>query len=152
MRLQPIVRYCRQLEDEFGWGFVFQWDQGTFETAMIIIDEKPCRWKPGRLVSGWESIATNERMFCPDIVEFDYQMIIEFEETPGKPRSGARLAKKGHDPDGMDKRTSNRDEYYAAAGFRVLKIYDYDIEEIWKKKIKKFLVSCWTTKPAINRT
>lgn len=138
--LNNLVNVCRQLEREYNWGFVFAWDQGTYETA-IIIREDGC-WKSGRLISGWNELGSDE-MFCPDIIDFNRHIIIEFEESPGKPRSGARLAKKGHDPDGMDKRTSNRDLYYELAGFDVLKIFDFDSDADKKKKIKAFLVKNW---------
>lgn len=143
--LNNLVNVCRQLEREYNWGFVFAWDQGTYETAIGISEEGHLE-KP-LTDTNWDRYKSRWRLFCPDILDYSNRIIIEFEESPGKPRSGARLAKKGHDPDGMDKRTSNRDLYYELAKFRVLKIFDFEDDKTVKKKIKQFLVKCYRSKP-----
>lgn len=143
VQLYEVVKICRSLEKEHNWGYQFTWDQGTFETA-IIIHNNDGLWKAGRLVEGWENMEIDTSMFCPDIIDFNKRIIIEYDETPGKPRKGARLAKKGHDPDGMDYRTARRNEAYARAGFEVCIIHDIDSEKTKKSKLKAFFVKNYT--------
>lgn len=133
MQLYPIVQECKRLESIYNWGFKFEWDQGDFETRIDISEDGV--WSKGSNilpVSGFE-------MFCPDIVEFSDQFIIEFEEE-AKPNTGYHRAKKhkGHFQELLTVRDEIRDKYYKLAGFEVLKIWESDGE--WKVKLKKFLV------------
>jgi len=141
LRIFPVVKYIRELEKKHNWGYVFRWDQGNKET-WIGIDKQD-----GKIIYGYQAEDMNReklfkqyKTFVPDIIDYEMKTIIEFEETPGKPRKGARLAKKGHDPDGNDKRTTIRDFYYEMAGFELFKVFDYQIEEEWKLLLKKFLI------------
>jgi len=138
--LYRIVKYARELENKYNWGYNFKWDQGSFETAILIHNEKQNMWQRPESNQTWKDIPTSFALFCPDIVDFDKKIIIEYDETPGKPRSGARLAKKGHDPDGMDWRTEQRNLAYTRAGFNIKIILDTMEESKWKEELKKFLI------------
>jgi len=142
MQIYPIVQECRKLSKRQFWDYNFKWDQGCFETLIAINEEKKTVRKPDTDET-WESITYPEQPFCPDILEWNFKIAIEFEETEGKPRTGAKLAKKGHNADGLDKRTSRRDEYYKLAGFNVLKIFDYESEQEWKPRLRQFLLELY---------
>lgn len=140
VKLNEIYSFCNQFCRLMGLPFSFSEDTGDMETAIAVNEAGHIR-KP-ESAEGWP---TDAKVFCPDVLDYHNKIIIEFEETPGKPRHGAHLAKKGHDPDGLDKRTSNRDLYYGIAKFRVHKIFDYEFANplSWKIKLADFLIKCW---------
>lgn len=140
--LNKIYTCCNQACRLLDLPFQFKEDTGRFETAIVINEEG--KIEISGAYSNWDEIK-NLSLFVPDILDYQNKIVIEFEETPGKPRHGAKLAKKGHDPDGMDKRTSNRDLYYSIAKLRVLKIFDYEFEDDskWKIKLVEFLIKCF---------
>jgi len=142
-KLNKIYTCCNQACRLLDLPFQFKEDTGRFETA-IGIGENGFTERP-TLDARWSDYKGSMHLFCPDILDYSNKIIIEFEETPGKPRHGAKLAKKGHDPDGMDKRTANRDLYYSIAKLRVLKIFDYEFadETKWKIKLIEFLIKCF---------
>lgn len=114
--------------------FSFKIDHGTYDTAIEFIDTKS--YHPP-LSKDW---STKPVIFCPDLLDYHNKIIIEYEEEVGNRRSGAHLAKKGHNREGdMDtKRDSRRNRYYKQGGFRVLRIWDS--EQNWKKKLEDFLL------------
>jgi len=140
--LNKIYITCNRICKLFELPFQFKEDTGSFETAIGIsqtgFTERPLQ------DARWSDYKGQMSLFCPDILDFINKIIIEYEETPGKPRHGAKHAKKGHDPDGMDKRTANRDLYYNLANFRVLKIFDYEMDDEpkWIMKVVDFLIIC----------
>ena len=74
--------------------------------------------------SGWHH-------FVPDIIDYDKKVIIEYQE------SAKRLRKhtvKGHD----ELSDADKDLYYELAGFRQIKIWDYDTE--WKETLREELL------------
>lgn len=143
-KLHKIYTCCNQTCRLLDLPFQFKEDTGNFETAIVISEtgelEKPIPDTTWLTYNG-------KKLFVPDIADYQNRIIIEFEETPGKPRHGAKLAKKGHDPDGLDGRTANRDLYYGIAKLRVLKIFDYEFadETKWKIKLVQFLIKCYLT-------
>ncbi len=120
-------------------GFHFKADLGDYETAVEILES------PGDkiqilhppLSKDWTN--KNSNIFCPDLLDFNNERIIEYEEETGNRRSGARLAKKGHGHPGdlANIRDSRRNSYYEKAGFRVLQIWESDKD--WMEKINQFL-------------
>lgn len=139
-KLNKIYQFATQLCRLIGLQFQFKEDSGNFETV-IIIDEHGNLEKPHEN-SNWKSLSTIQNLFVPDILDYPNKIIIEYEETWKK--KGKRKAK-GHDPDGLDWRTSNRDTYYSMAKMRVLKIFDYEFEyeKAWRLKVAKFLIKCY---------
>lgn len=142
MSIYPIIQHINELERTIGWGYDFVWDQGFYET-LIAINEETGKVRRPHSNETWDSITYPEQPFCPDIMDYSMKLIIEFEETEGKPRHGAYLAKKGHNADGLDKRTSNRDLFYSIGGFSVFKIFDFEKKEDYSKRLKQFLVDTY---------
>lgn len=122
--------FCRILELKFN----FKEDSGQLENA-IIFDEYGNVTKP-LPTKGW-GFYKKQKILVPDILDYNNKIIIEFEETWKKK---GKQTLKGHDPDGLDRRTSDRDFYYELGNFHVLKIFDYDSTPIWKRKIATFLL------------
>ncbi len=87
-------------------------------------------------------------------MDFENKIIIEYEESTGPRRSGARIARKGHGYPGdlINKRDSIRDEYYQAVGFRVCKIWENPEFKMntWKKKLFHFLADCYCKRDVYN--
>lgn len=149
--LHKIYQACNEFSKICNLPFQFKEDSGNKETMIGISEygqvERPATehvWRDPAKVGVW-------KMFVPDIMDYHSKIIIEFEETPGKPRPGAKLAKKGHDPDGNDRRTSWRDLYYEIGKFRLLKIFDFEFkdETLWKLKLFRFLADCYQYKPEV---
>jgi len=139
--LHKIYQACNEFSDLCGLQFSFQEDSGHLETG-IAISEYGETIKPTKLNFGGMGVW---KIFVPDILDYHNKIIIEYEETPGEPRPGAKLARKGHDPDGQDKRTKNRDLYYDIGKFHLLKIFDYEFNDwtLWKIKLFRFLADCY---------
>lgn len=149
--VNKIYRACVDFSSLCNLPFQFKEDSGHKET-MIGITEYGIVFRPDEeLKLNIRDFFSQGRMFVPDVMDYNNKIIIEFEETPGKPRPGAKLAKKGHDPDGNDKRTSWRDLYYNLGKFRLLKIFDYEFadEKKWKVKLFRFLMDCLENKVEI---
>lgn len=115
--------------------FHFKIDEGTYETAIEFIGSKP--FHPP-LSENWDG---KPIIFCPDLLDWNNKIIIEFEEEVGNRRPGAHLAKKGHNREGdMDnKRDVRRGRYYKSGNFHILRIWESDI--MWQEKLEKFLTS-----------
>lgn len=151
--LMPLYRYTRKLEEEFNFGFNFKVDSGSKENMIFFFDEfdenNLAKYRKPEPSETWvDAKRLQAHPYCPDILDFNSKAIIEFEESQGPPRPGAKLAKKGHQDDGMDAHTAERDLWYKLAGFHVLKIFDYelvqvskhkDFDFVWQEKIYRFL-------------
>jgi len=118
----------------------FMIDHGSYETAIEFIGERSF-YPP--ISKNWD---TNPDIFCPDLLDFHNKIIIEYEEEVGNPKSGAKLAKKGHNREGDvdNKRDSRRNEYYAQCDFKLLRIWESDKD--WKEKLENFLIKWGSTK------
>lgn len=126
--------------------YSFTVDDGDYETAIeffFLGDAKITQWEvmhPPRS-KNWD---TNPNIFCPDIMDFDNKIIIEYEEEGQKKRSGAHLATKGHGREGdlPTRKDSRRTDYYSFGKFRVLRFYEADLSaENWDK-LYQFLLEC----------
>lgn len=140
--VHKIYRACVDFSKLAVLPFQFKEDSGHMETA-IVISEYGAVY-PALTTGPISPDVKHCRKFVPDVMDFNNKIIIEFDETPGKPRPGAKLARKGHDPDGNDMRTSWRDLYYDIGKFRFLKIFDYEFKDdvLWKIKLFRFLIEC----------
>ena len=112
----------------------FTIDHGTYETAIEFIGKKS--FHPP-ISKNWD---TNPDIFCPDLLDYHNKIIIEYEEEIGEPRTGAKLAKKGHSREGDidSKRDERRNNFYEQAGFRLIRIWESD--EAWQKKLERSLL------------
>lgn len=138
VKIHPIYRFATDLSKEKGWPFQFKEDSGDYETAILI--EKftgDCRKPPTNGKFNW---AGYWELFCPDILDFNNKIIIEYEEE-AKPntRNGAKL-NKGHFPEQLNKRDQRRDMFYEIAKFRVCKIWESHKD--WKPTLEDFLKVC----------
>ncbi len=115
--------------------FSFKVDAGTFETAIEFVGSKP--YHPP-LSQDW---STHPVIFCPDLLDWEHKIIIEFEEEVGNRKPGAKLAKKGHHREGdMDnKRDTRRSGYYKHGGFHTLRVWESD--NMWESKLEIFILS-----------
>lgn len=114
--------------------FFFKIDHGSYETAIEFVGIN--HFHPP-ISQDWSEDPT---IFCPDLLDYNKKIIIEFEEEVGEPRTGAKLAKKGHNREGdqANNRDSRRDRYYKQGGFRLLQIWKSDKD--WRLKLEKFLL------------
>ena len=143
MRIFPIVQEARRLEKKYNWGYEFHWDQGTFETAIVFKENGT--WERPTFIQSWAEVrAKNLDLFCPDIIDFQKKIIIEFEEE-SLPMKGPKIRKKGHWEE--SKRDSRRDKFYKKGKFSVLKIWESEYQSAdneWGRKLDSFLVGCFT--------
>jgi len=118
----------------------FKIDEGTYETAIEFVEGKS--YHPP-ISNDWH---TKPIIFCPDLLDYSHKIIIEFEEEIGEPKSGAKLAKKGHNREGDfdTKRDERRNKYYEYGKFTVLRIWES--EKSWRKKLEIFLLSLEPTR------
>lgn len=141
--LHDLYREARKQEKEYNWGFEFKMDEGDYETAVEFTqDELQPQAVHPPIAMCWDDA---DPIFCPDIMDFENRIIIEYEEETGNRRTGARLAKKGHGHQGdlANKRDSRRDIFYLQGGFRVLKIWQSEYEDgSWRKKMWRFFCDC----------
>lgn len=112
----------------------FTVDEGTYETAIEFIEDKSFH-PPISLT--WD---TKPVIFCPDLLDYQHKIIIEFEEEVGEPKRGAKLATKGHNREGDldNKRDQRRNEHYNHGGFSILRIWKSD--KLWRSKLKDYLL------------
>jgi fructose/tagatose bisphosphate aldolase len=132
--LMKIYRQCVRLCKKYQLPFTFHVDHGTYETAIEFIGSKS--YHPP-ISENWNQ---NPDIFCPDLLDYEHKIIIEYEEEVGERQTGSKLARKGHHREGdMDtKRDIRRNLYYEDGKFRVLRIYESDI--LWQKKLANFLI------------
>lgn len=121
--------------------YSFKVDNGDYETAIEFTYED-AKWHTAHppISKNWDS---NPTILCPDILDYEHKLVIEFEEEPGPRKSGAHYAKKGHSREGdIDtKKDIRRGDYYSWGKFRVLRFYEADLKEENWEKLYKFL-SC----------
>jgi len=127
---EKVKLFCKEND----LSYHFKVDDGSFETAIEF-------WALGYnhppKSENWEaSREAGNEIKCPDLLDFEHKLIIEYEEEGQKYLSGARLARKGHGPEGdtPNSRDTDRDSLYRIGGFKILKFYETDLkEENWQK-------------------
>ena len=87
-RLYPVYRACVDFSKLADLPYSFKEDSGNYETAIQFKEEHFAHppWS-----EDWQ---TNPEILCPDILEYEHKIIIEFEEETGNRKSGAHYAKK----------------------------------------------------------
>jgi len=134
--LHEIYRICVDYCKTEKISFNLKVDSGTYETAIeftAIGYHHPPRPK------SWEELKKQgNEILCPDILDFENRIIVEFEEEPKPGKRMGKLGKKGHTSE--SKRDEHRDMLYRIAGFRVLKIWESEyISNNYKAKLYQFL-------------
>lgn len=126
---EKIKIFCKEKDLPYH----FSVDNGDYETAIeFFFDESWHSLHPPKS-KNWDS---NPAIFCPDLLDFNHKRIVEYEEEGQKKLPGARLARKGHGPEGdmLNKRDTRRGEYYRWGGYKVLRFYEADLkQENWQK-------------------
>lgn len=127
---EKVKSFCK----ENNLPYSFKVDDGSFETAIEF-------WALGYhhppKSENWEaSRAAGNEIKCPDLLDFEHKLIIEYDEEGQKKLSGARLARKGHGPEGdiPNLRDTDRERLYRLGSFKFLRFYETDLkEENWQK-------------------
>lgn len=140
--LYIIYRKCVEWCKKYKMPYTFTIDCGSFETA---IEFTAIGYNHPPKSANWEESRSNGNVIkCPDLLDFEHRIIIELEEEGQKKLSGARLARKGHGPEGdtPNKRDTDRDRLYRIGGFRLLRFYETDLKEENWNKLYSFLSKC----------
>lgn len=135
MSLHRIYERIKIICRENHLSYNFKVDDGSWETAIEFIGERS--YHPPISVD-WSN---NPQIFCPDLLDYENKIIIEFEEEIGPPRIGAKLAIKGHNHKGdlPNKRDFKRNEYYKDGNYTLFQIWKSD--ERWAQKLEKLLIT-----------
>jgi len=135
MSLHRIYERIKIICKENSLSYNFKVDDGDWETAIEFIGEKS--YHPPISVD-WSN---NPQIFCPDLLDYESKIIIEFEEEIGNPQTGAKLATKGHNREGdfPNKRDTRREEFYNDGHFQCLQIWESD--ENWEQKLERLLIA-----------
>lgn len=117
--------------------YQFNVDDGDWETAIEFIGDSSYHPPISR---DWSS---NSDILCPDLLDYENKIIIEYEEEIGDHKPGAKLAKKGHNRRGdmPNKRDFRRNQFYNDADFTFFQIWESDKD--WPHKLETFLVTLW---------
>lgn len=115
--------------------FKFETDKGQYQTAIEFWamgyhhPPKSANWNYAK--------SQGNQIKCPDLLDYEHKLIIEYEEEPKPGKRGGKLGKKGHS-DESDK-DEHRDQLYRIAGFKLLKFWETDLKEENWDKIYNFL-------------
>jgi len=111
----------------------FKVDLGNYETALEFVGSMV--FHPP-ISKDW---STNPVILCPDLLDYQNKLIIEYEEEVGNRRTGARLAKKGHNREGDEdnSRDARRNKFYKRGGFHVVRLWESD--KNWEETLENFL-------------
>lgn len=133
--LQDINQYIKSLQTKYR----FKTDDGSFETAIEFW--KIGYWHPPRSKDWKEIKEKGNELLCPDLLDYENKLVIEYEEEPKPGKRGGKLGKKGHVEE--SNRDEHRDQLYRIAGFKLLKIWETEYKsKEWKQKLQKFLFNC----------
>jgi len=136
-QIHKIYRACVDFCELTGLPFQFKEDLGTYETAIQFEDGYNVHPPTAK---NWKN---NPNIHCPDILDYENKIIIEFEEETGPRKPGAKMATKGHHHEGDydTKRDTRRNANYT--NFRVFRLWQSIYEnENWKAKLFQFLLDC----------
>lgn len=129
---EEIKKICKQ----HNLPYRFKIDHGNFETAIEF-------WAMGYFhppkSKDWEEARKEQREIkCPDLLDYENKLIIEYEEESKPGKSSGKMGKKGHWEE--NKRDENRDYLYRIGGFKVLKLWESEYkDDTWKVKLEEFL-------------
>ena len=130
-----IYYEIKSIKKKYNLSCDFKIDEGFYETAIEFTESG--HFHPP-ISKDWSQYPI---IFCPDLLDYDNKIIIEYEEEIGNPKAGAKLAKKGHNREGDfdSKRDDRRTFYYKLGGFSVLRVWESD--KMWRNKLKNFMLS-----------
>ena len=132
--LFEIYYEINSIKKKYNLVYDFKIDEGFYETAIEFTASG--HFHPP-ISKDWSQ---HPIIFCPDLLDYDNKVIIEYEEEIGNPKPGAKLAKKGHNREGDfdTKRDDRRTFYYKEGGFSVLRLWESD--KTWRTKLENFML------------
>jgi len=140
--LHAIYEKAKTFCKENNLPYSFKVDNDDYETAIEFFYDDDEKWHTVHppISKNWDSHPT---IFCPDLLDFEHKLIVEYDEEGQKHLSGARVARKGHGPQGdmPNKRDTRRGDYYNWGKFRVLRFYEADLKDENWAKLESFLVN-----------
>lgn len=150
--LHPIYRECVHLTKENNWPFIFKEDSGSFETMIeFVVNPAGVSPKHPPISKDWDEMKKKLSIpICPDIMDFQKRIAIEFEEESTAGKSSGKLGKKGHWSE--SKRDSRRDNLYKQTKFRYCKIWQSELKGPWKLKLFHFLADCYCNRDTTDYT
>lgn len=133
--LFKILYEINRIKKKHNLNFHFKVDEGDWETAIEFIGDKT--YHPP-ISKDWSN---HPDIFCPDLLDYEHKIIIEYEEEIGNRKPGAKLAKKGHNRRGdlPNKRDFRRKQFYDDANFICFQIWESD--EDWESNLEKLLIA-----------
>lgn len=142
LRIHPVYRTLTNQCKKFSWPYQFKEDLGSFETSIEFWEMG--YYHPPKSKNWDESKKRGTQIICPDILDYNNKIIIEYEEEPKPGKKGGKLGKKGHIEE--SNRDTNRDQLYRMGGFRFCKIWESEPAEVLKIKLHYFLADCYTNR------
>jgi len=118
--LHKIYRKCVDYCNQENLPYKFKVDSGNYETAIEFWaigyhhPPKSANWNYAK--------SQGNEIKCPDLLDYDHKLIIEYEEEPKPGKKGGKLGKKGHTEEST--KDEHRDQLYRIAGFRLLKFWE----------------------------
>lgn len=132
--LTEINKKIESFTKEHNLPFKFETDKGQYQTAIeysAIGYDHPPKSK------SWKELKQKQNeIICPDLLDFEHKLVIEYEEEP-KPGKRGKLGKKGHSEE--SNKDEHRDQLYRIAGFKLLKIWETDLKNNNWEKLYDFL-------------
>ena len=139
--IHKIYRYCVDFCKVNSIQYKFKVDDGNFETMIEFKDETMIH-PPNS--TNWDELKKNNIIpICPDILDYQNLIIIEYEEESRPGVRMGRLGKKGHWEE--SKRDERRDSLYRTHKFRLCKIWESEFKKSskWQLILSKFLLDCY---------
>lgn len=133
--LFKIYYEIQKIKKKHNLDFHFKIDEGRFETAIEFTNGG---YFHPPLAKDW---STNPDIICPDLLEIEKKIVIEYEEEIGNRKPGAKLARKGHNREGdlANKRDTRRNKFYDDNNFTRFQIWDSD--DSWQEKLESLLLT-----------
>lgn len=129
---RKIIQFCKDND----LPFIFKTDDGTFETAIEFCQNRI--YHPPISNSWDECKEMGNEIKCPDLLDYEHKLIIEYEEEPKPGKKGGKLGKKGHTEE--SDRDTTRDSLYEIGKFKLFKLWETDYREGNWKKLYDFLL------------
>jgi len=116
--------------------FRFEVDKGKYETA---IEFTAIGYHHPPRSNSWEELKANgNEIKCPDLLDWNNRLIIEYEEEPRPGKKSGKLGQKGHTEESQ--KDTHRDKLYRISGFKILKIWESQYKDkTYLQKLIDFL-------------
>ena len=142
--LYPIYRKCIELTKENNWPWSWKEDSGDYETMIEFLQtEKGSVPMHPPEAKDWDDMKLKGSIpICPDIMDYQHRIVLEFEEESTAGKRGGKLGRKGHWSE--SKKDLRRDNLYKFTNFRFCKIWQSEVKKkTWINKLFHFLADCY---------